>query len=301
LLLSGGLRVNFLNGVEDILGKIFVSSYTWFLESGVKVILIIIGAYVVHHFSLFFIDRIVRKAVISDHFLTKDAEEKRENTLIRVFHGTLHVIVWVVAALIVLSEVGVDIGPLLAAAGVAGLAFGFGAQYMIRDIIAGLFIIMENQYRVGDVACLDSTCGLVEDINLRTTILRDLDGYVHHVPNGTFQKASNLSKFYARVNLNVGVDYDSNLEKVIEVVNRVGNELANDPDWKEFIIKPPQFLRVDDFADSAIMIKILGDTKPLKQWDVMGELRKRLKIAFDKEGISIPFPHRTIVQKASGK
>jgi len=109
---------------------------------------------------------------------------------------------------------------------------------------------------------------------------------------------SNLSKQFARVNLNMGIAYNSNLEQVISVVNKVGHELANDPAWKEFILKPPQFLRINDFGDSAIVIKILGDTKPLKQWDVTGELRKRLKIAFDQEGIEIPFPQRVIYQRS---
>ncbi|MBI2064641.1 MAG: mechanosensitive ion channel family protein, partial [Candidatus Yanofskybacteria bacterium] len=122
------------------------------------------------------------------------------------------------------------------------------------------------------------------------------DGTVHHVPHGSITRVSNLSKYIARVNLNVGVAYDSDLEKVIKVVNEVGNELAQDPVWKDQITKPPQFLRVDDFADSAIMIKILGETKPIKQWDVTGELRKRLKIAFDKNGIEIPFPQRVVHQ-----
>ena len=126
------------------------------------------------------------------------------------------------------------------------------------------------------------------------TTLRDLDGIVHHVPHGEIKRVSNLSKYYARVNLNIGIAYNSDLEKVIGVVNRVGKELAEDVQWKEFITKPPQFLRVDDFADSAIIIKILGETKPIKQWDVAGELRKRLKIAFDKENIEIPFPQRVI-------
>jgi len=127
--------------------------------------------------------------------------------------------------------------------------------------------------------------------------LRDLDGIVHHVPNGEIKKASNLSKKFARVNLNIGVAYKEDLNKVIEVVNKVGKELAEDPEWEESIINPPQFLRVDDFGASAIIIKILGETKPLKQWDVTGELRKRIKVAFDKEGIEIPFQqiviHRT--------
>jgi small conductance mechanosensitive channel len=195
-----------------------------------------------------------------------------------------------------LSEVGVAVGPLLAAAGIAGIAVGFGGQYLIRDLITGMFIIVENQYRVGDVVCFDNTCGLVERITLRMSTLRDLDGTVHHVPHGEVKKVSNLSKYFSRVNLNIGVAYSSDLEKVIQVINSVGEEMAEDLNWKDMIIKPPQFLRVDDFADSAIIMKIVGDTKPLKQWDVTGELRKRLKVAFDKEGISIPFPQRVIHQ-----
>ena len=141
---------------------------------------------------------------------------------------------------------------------------------------------------------MGGTCGSVEDITLRKTIVRDLDGTVHHIPNGEIKRASNKSKDFARVNLEVGVSYSDDLEKVIEVVNKVGQELAEDPEWKNDIIKAPHFLRVNDFADSAVMIKILGDTKPSKQWAVTGEFRKRLKIAFDKEGIEIPFPQRVI-------
>jgi len=137
---------------------------------------------------------------------------------------------------------------------------------------------------------------MVEDITLRMTTLRDLDGTVHHIPQGEIKMVSNLSKKYARVNLNIGVAYNSNLEQVIEVINRTGNELANDPLFKDSVITPPRFLRVDDFADSAIVVKILGDTQPLKQWDVTGELRKRLKTAFDKEGIEIPFPQLVVHQ-----
>jgi len=269
----------------------------WFLVHGIKIIGIVVASYLIVKFGKIFIEKAVRKAVVSDHFLTKEAERKREDTLIRIFNAALKVVVWTVAILTILPEIGINVGPLLAGAGIAGIAIGFGAQYMVRDFIAGLFIILENQYRIGDVVCFDGTCGLVEDIDLRKTVLRDLDGVVHHIPNGEIKKASNLSKDFARVNLNVGVSYDSDLEKVIEVVNRVGKELAEDPNWKEFIIKPPQFLRVDDFGDSAIIIKILGETQPLKQWDVTGELRKRIKIAFDKEGIEIPFQQIVVWKK----
>ena len=273
----------------------FVQNLTpWLLDHGVKIAAIIIAAYLIRRFAVIFIEKIVRKTIVSNHFLTKEAEKKREDTLIRIFTSSLVILVLLLAILMVLQEAGIAVGPLLAAAGIAGLAFGFGGQYIIRDFISGLFIIMENQYRVNDVVCFDGTCGLVEDISLRMTTLRDLDGVVHHMPHGEIKKVSNLTKHFSRVNLNIGIAYNSNLEQVISVINKVGRELADDPAWKEFILKPPQFLRIDDFGDSAIVIKVLGETKPLKQWDVAGDLRKRLKIAFDKEGIEIPFPQRVV-------
>ncbi|MBI2674552.1 MAG: mechanosensitive ion channel family protein [Candidatus Yanofskybacteria bacterium] len=270
---------------------------TWFFDHGIAVLVILVLAFIVDRLTHMFIGKFITKAVSTGRFVSKEAEEKRANTLISIIRRLIHVVIIIVTLMMVLSELGIDTGPLVAAAAIAGLAFGFGGQYLIKDLISGLFIIMENQYRVNDVACFDGTCGLVEDISLRMTTLRDLDGTVHHVPHGSITRVSNLSKYIARVNLNVGVAYDSDLEKVIRVVNEVGNELAQDPEWRDMITKPPQFLRVDDFADSAIIIKILGETKPIKQWDVTGELRKRLKIAFDKNGIEIPFPQRVIHQK----
>lgn len=280
--------------MQDFIQKIIQISTPYLLDHGIKIAAIVVLAFLVRKFTGIFIEKIIRKIVVSDHFLTKEAEKKREDTLIRIFTTSLSILVWVVAFLMILQELGIAIAPLLAAAGIAGLAFGFGGQYLIRDLISGIFIIMENQYRIGDVVCFDGTCGLVEDISMRMTTLRDLDGTVHHIPHGEIKKVSNLSKYYSRVNLNIGIAYNSDLEKVITVINNVGKELAEDPQWKEFILKPPQFLRVDDFADSAIILKILGETKPLKQWDVTGELRKRLKIAFDRNNIEIPLPQLVI-------
>jgi len=279
--------------------KILEFTIPWFLTSGVKILAILIGVFITIKIAKIFIEKLVRKAVVGSRHSSAEAEKKREDTLIKVFSGTFKVLIWIAAFLMILSEFGMDIGPLLAGAGIAGLAFGFGGQYLIRDIISGLFIIMENQYRVGDVVCFNETCGVVEDMNLRLTKLRDLDGIVHHIPNGEIKKASNLSKEFARVNLNVGVSYDSKLEHVIEVINRVGMNLASDPAWKNKIIKAPEFLRVDNFGDSSIDVKILGEVKPLEQWAVTGELRKRLKVEFDKEGIEIPFPQRVIYQRKS--
>jgi small-conductance mechanosensitive channel len=269
----------------------------WFFDHGIKILIIVIVAYIAHRFVGVIIEKTIRRLIVADKFSSKEAEKKREDTLIRIFFTSSSILIWLMAALMVLQEFGIAIGPLLAAAGIAGLAFGFGGQYLIRDLISGLFIIMENQYRIGDVVCFGETCGLVEDISLRMTTLRDLSGTVHHVPHGEITQVSNLTKSFSRVNLDLGVAYDSDIEHVMKVVNKVGQDLADDKDWKDQIIKAPQFVGVDDFADSAIIIKILGDTKPIKQWDVARELRKRLKIAFDKEGIEIPFPQRVIHKK----
>jgi len=177
---------------------------------------------------------------------------------------------------------------------VAGIAIGFGAQSLVKDIIAGVFVLLENQYRVGDVVRIAGVDGLVEAINLRRTVLRDMDGVVHVVPNGEVRVASNLTKEWSRVNLNISVGYGEDLDRVMAVIDRVGLELAQDPQWRDAILTPPRSLRVDKFGDSGIEIKVLGDTRPLKQWDVMGELRKRLKRAFDQEGIEIPWPHMKV-------
>jgi small conductance mechanosensitive channel len=273
---------------------------SWSLNHGFKIVLILVVAYIVNKFSDIFIERFIRRIVPSNKYGGSElAERKREDTLIRIILAALRVFVWIIVGLMILSEVGVNIGPLIAAAGVVGIAFGFGGQYLIKDLISGFFIILENQYRIGDVVCFDDTCGLVEDITLRASILRDLDGVVHHVPHGTINRVSNMAKQFARVNINLGVSYDADLEKVIAVINQVGKEMAEDDVWKADIIKPIAFERVDDFADSAVMVKVLGDTAPIRQWAVAGEFRKRIKIAFDKEGIEIPFPQRVVHTKSN--
>ena len=258
---------------------------------------IIIGAYIIHRFAMVGIGRLVRRAIRSHKYLTPQAEKQREATLNSAIGTTLQIGILIIAGIMLLGEVGLDIGPLLAGAGIAGVALGFGAQSLVKDILAGIFIIIENQYRVDDVVQINQgVAGVVERITLRQTVLRDLDGMVHHIPNGNIDIATNLTMEYSNVNMNIGVSYNTDIEQVEKIINRVGHELANDLDWQSRIIEAPQFLRVDDFADSAIIIKILGRTQPIKQWEVAGELRKRLKIAFDKAGIEIPFPQMTIHQ-----
>jgi small conductance mechanosensitive channel len=225
----------------------------------------------------------------------QDSEiEKRSKTLEGVILKTFTTLVLVVVVLMVLSELGVGIGPVLAGAGVVGIAVGFGAQNLIRDYLAGVFVLLEDQYRVGDVVRVAGVSGVVEDFNLRRTVLRDLDLVAHSVPNGEIRVASNMTKEKSRANIDIEVAYKEDLDRVMAILNRIGEDMYNDPALRPLMNEPLKALRVDAFRDSGITIKVLGETKPMEQWAIMGEFRLRVKRVFDQEGIEIPFPHRTI-------
>ena len=260
-----------------------------------RLLLILIISFVVQRIASKAITQTLKLATVRDKGEDKEEFQQRVDTLAGVFAATVGIGIWGLTGFIVLSELGINIAPLLTGAGIAGLAVGFGAQNFVRDIIAGVFIILENQYSTGDVVRIAGTSGLVEKVTLHNTILRDLDGVVHHIPNGEITVASNYTQEYSKVNLNIEVAYETNLDKAIEVINKVGQELEKNKKFGEMIKEAPSVLRVDKLGESGIEIKIVGVTKPMKQWDVTGELRKRLKEAFDKEGIEIPYPHRTIV------
>ena len=267
----------------------------WLNTHGWKILLIVAVAAVIYLLLRRLIPPILRRMVTARMRGQEEEEIKqRVDTLSRVLVGTGLLIIIIVVLFTILAEVGVNIAPALAGVGIAGIAIGFGAQSLVKDFISGLFILLENQYSVGDVVKIADIAGIVEEINLRRTVLRDLDGIVHSVPNGEIRVASNYTKEWSRVNLNISVGYGEDLDHVIEVVNRIGKEMAEDPDWGPLMLTPPQVLRVDAFEDSGIAIKILGDTKPIQQWAVMGELRKRIKKVFDEEGIEIPWPHTKV-------
>ena len=264
----------------------------WILEHGTSILIILVVGIGFWYALKKFLPLLLRRGMARPaRGESREGWKRRMDTLLAVFMGLGRVLIILIVILVILGELDVSIGPILAGFGVAGIAVGFGAQYLIRDLIAGIFIIMENQYRVGDVAKVADVWGLVEQINLRKTVLRDLDGAVHHVPNGEIRVASNYSRHFSRVNLNIPVAYGTDLDHAISVINRVGQEMAEEERWGKVIKNAPRVLRVDKFGDSGIEIKILGDVKPLEQWSVTGELRLRLKKAFDTEGIEIPWPH----------
>ncbi len=242
------------------------------------------------------VERMVRKADAKER---KEEREKRVQTLSAVLIGAYQVIVIVVFFMMIMSEIGVNTTALLAASGVVGFAIGFGAQELVKDMVAGVFILTENQYRNGDVVRVSDTAGLITmgkvvEINLRRSLLRDLDGIVHTVPNGKIVVSSNFTREYSSANLNVSVAYRTDLDHAIAVINRVGKEMAEDPDWAPDLLTLPQVLRIDNLGNSGIEIKVTADTKAMRQWDVMGQLRLRLKKAFDSEGIEIAWPHTKV-------
>ena len=269
----------------------YAPATSWFMNDGIRILAILVVGVLLWFFLRRFIRPIIYHAVKRTKGESREGIRKRAETLTGVFASTAKILILLIVVLMILSELDVAIAPALATLGIAGVAVGFGAQYMIRDLIAGVFIIWENQYRVGDVVKVADVAGLVEEVHMRKTVLRDLDGIVHHVPNGEIRVASNYSRHFARVNLNVSVAYGTDLDHAISVINRVGKELAKDKEWRDRIRSAPQVLRVNNLGDSGIDIKILGEVKPLEQWGVMGELRLRLKKAFDAEGIEIPWPH----------
>jgi small conductance mechanosensitive channel len=236
--------------------------------------------------------RLIQKSMAEGEVLSES--EKRIDTIVRLFRQAALLALWLTVGLVILKELGVEIAPILASAGIFGLAVGFGAQNLVRDIISGIFIILENQIRVGDVAQVNGTGGLVEKINFRTIVLRDLGGVVHIFPNGTVSTLSNLTKEWSAYVFEIGVAYKENTDRVIEIMQRVGRELLDAPVYGKLMLGPPEIFGVDKFDDSAVVIKGRIKTRPIRQWEVGREFLRRLKLAFDDNRIEIPFPHRTL-------
>lgn len=229
------------------------------------------------------------------------ATEKRLRTLTSVLRTVAVIGIWGLVIVSTLNELGFNIGPLLAGAGIAGLAVGFGAQNLVRDVISGFFMILENQVRVGDVAVVNGTGGLVENITFRTIILRDIEGVVHVFPHGSVTTLANRTMYWSAYVMDIGVSYATDIDRTIEVMKRVYQDLASDPVFAAKILEPIEVFGVDRYGPSEIVIKARIKTRPIEQWNVGREYRRRLKYAFDREGIEIPFPQRTLhVQQFPG-
>jgi small conductance mechanosensitive channel len=195
---------------------------------------------------------------------------------------------------VILDQLGVNTTPILAGAGIVGLAVGFGSQTLVKDLINGLFILFEESIRVGDYADVGKNEGIVEAVGLRTVRLRDVSGNFHVVPNSSIDTVTNMTKEFSRTVIDVGVAYKEDVDEVMDILREIGEEMRNDPEYGEKILEPLEIFGLHKFDDSAIVIRARMTTKPLKQWGLKREFNRRVKKVFDERGIEIPFPHRTI-------
>ncbi len=277
--------INFWPRLEKV-GELLSS---WLSQHAINIVAILIGAWLVRHFGAELIGRFLRRTVRADLYPTKADRLKRIKTLNTLIGAFTRVAVYVIAAILIVGEINPSYTTaLFASAGLIGVALGFGAKDLISDFMSGVFIISENQYRVGDVIEIAGVSGTVEDITIRTTVLRDLFGNVHHVPNGTVKLTTNKTITFSRVYETIVVDYNTDVDKLEHVINHVGEELVADVRFKNKVIDPPRFLRVNGFGPTGLQVKILGKTTPGEQWAVKGELYRRLKLAFEKNHISMP-------------
>ncbi|MBN1355084.1 mechanosensitive ion channel family protein [bacterium] len=282
-----------MNTIQD-----FITGISWntIIKSGLHIVLVLAVAWIVMKVIRKLLERLEKRLI---HKSREDKEppteaQKRIETIIRLVRQAAFLSLWVVVGLVILKEFGVEIGPIIAGAGILGLAVGFGAQNLVRDVISGFFIILENQIRVGDVAVINGTGGLVEKINFRTTVLRDLGGIVHIFPNGTITTLSNMTNEWSAYIFDIGVAYKENTDQVIEVMKEVGRTLKEDPEFGNLMLDEPEIFGVDKFDDSAVVIKGRIKTKPIRQWVVGREYLRRIKLAFDERNIEIPFPHLSL-------
>ena len=262
----------------------------WFIRnyhSMIDIILVLVFSWLISRFAHRVLSRLLKHVVRTNIYPTKADRDKRVNTLSGLGSALIRFVVWVTAAVSIINIAGVNTAPILASAGVLGVALGFGAQKLINDLVSGVFIIVENQYRVGDFVELEGVSGTVEDITIRTTVLRDLNGAVHHVPNGSIVVSTNKSMGFGQINLDIAVDPKTDLKQLQKLINRVGKQVAADPELSDAIIEPPAYVRVSDFTGNSVTVKVMGKTTGGKQLEIKSVFFSELKQAFDAANIQL--------------
>jgi len=259
----------------------------------ISLVLIALARRVVHSVVKKALDREATEGTAQE--LSAVEVKKRMDTLDSLLTVAIRTFIFVVAIVMILGELGLNIGPAVAGLGIVGIAVGFGAQALVRDYLNGALILLENQYSKGDVVTIADVSGTVEDFSLRRTTLRDLDGVVHTVPNGQITVASNRTRTWARINQDVMVAYGTDMEKAIAVINDIGREMASDPAWRRRVLEAPHVERIEALGEYGVTIKILGLVRATEKWAAGGEVRKRLLAAFEANGIEIPRPQRVVL------
>ena len=283
--------VNKVNHSKKLIDEFVVDAQKWLLTTGFQLTIILLIMAVALKSTSSFSNRLLK-------LFTKNKEgtelKKRAETLSSVIKYILIVLIVGIAGTMILKELGIDIGPILAGAGVVGLAVGFGAQNLVKDVISGFFILLEDQIRVGDVVQIADKSGVVERVTLRMVVLRDLSCNVHYIPSGEITVVTNMTKSFSAYVFDVGVAYREDVDEVIEIMKEIDEGLRKDADFKNVILEPLEVFGLDKFGDSAIIVRARTKTKPIEQWRVGREFNLRLKKRFDEAGIEIPFPHMTV-------
>lgn len=277
----------------DFFNEVLVKGTDWFIlfiPSGILIIiLLIVSLKLLKFFTNRIKDFIIKRSQQNSEENSEETE-KRINTLMGIIHTTGKISIWVVFIMILLRQIGIDIGPILAGAGIIGIAVGFGSQELVKNIFSGFFILLDNRIRTGDIAEINGVSGLVENVELRTTTLRDMSGTVHIFENGKINTLANKTKEWSATVFDIGVAYKEDVNSVIDIMKNVGDELINDSEQKEKILQPIEIFGIDRFEDNSVVIKARIKTKPSKQWEIDREYKKRLKYKFDEKGIEIPSP-----------
>lgn len=285
-------------------------SSDWVIAKPAAALGILFAAWLVRVIAHRFINRLTQRVVTgtaprrwqrgratrlrADTALLSARRQQRTHTMASVLRNVTTITVYTIAALLILSTFGVTVGPLLASAGILGVALGFGSQALVRDFLSGIFMILEDQYGVGDVIDAGVASGSVESVGLRVTRLRDVSGTVWYIPNGTIARVGNMSQGWARAVIDVGVAYREDPRAVIDLLTLVAHDLAADPKWHDLITEEPEVWGVENLGPDGMVIRVVVTTAPLQQWAVGRELRARIKAALDEHGIEIPFPQRTV-------
>lgn len=288
----------------------FTDTSFWFndlLPVIIRVAVVLVMAFIIRYLLIRALDKLVQRRVqkqlldaeaadSTEAEVVIDAERsaQRAQTLGSLFRNIITITVYLIAGLLVLAEFGFNLAPLIAGAGILGVAVGFGAQSLVADFLSGIFILMEDQYGVGDVVDVGDATGTVEEVQLRVTKLRSVDGVLWFVRNGEIMRVGNMSQHWSRTVLDVGVAYGADLKKAKEIMREVGEELDVDPEYGETVLEPPEVWGVEDLGGDSVAIRMVVKTKPGEQWAASRVLRERIKEAFDEAGIEIPFPQRTV-------
>lgn len=281
---------NILDGLEIFLDGLPASFDGWFDRNYVsllKILTVIIVCWLITKFAVRIVHQLLERTVRADMYPSPTDREKRVKTLTGLGSALVHFLTWLTGGLVIINLLGINTAPFLASAGILGIALGFGAQKLINDLVSGVFIISENQYRVGDFVELENVSGVVEQITIRTTVLRDLSGAVHHVPNGSIIVTTNRSMGFGQINLDITVAPETDLKLLEHLINHAGERIASEVELKEEIMEPPKFVRVSDFTGTGITVKVMGKTAGGKQLEIKSAFFTELKRALDQHKIKL--------------